>query len=82
MTLYRGFFYKDKERKKSGPTKNCRYSEFDVIRSVVIRSLNCTMFIILNLPSLENSLLVVVVNVSVKRVANVNTILKMLFQAE
>ena len=35
------FIYKDKERDKSGQKKNCRYSEFDIIRSVVIQSLNC-----------------------------------------
>ena len=41
MTLYRGLFYKDKEREKSGPTKICRYSEFDVIQSVVIEGFDC-----------------------------------------
>ena len=49
MTLYRGFFYKDKEREKSGPTKICRYSEFDVIRSVVIEGFDCTKYSILRI---------------------------------
>ena len=41
MTLYRGLLYKDKEREKSGPTKMCRYNEFDVIWSVVIEGFDC-----------------------------------------
>ena len=43
MTLYRGLFYKDKEREKSGPTKMCRYSEIDVIWSVVIEGFDCRL---------------------------------------
>ena len=47
MTLYRSFFYKDKERKKSEPTKNCHYSKFDVILSVIIEGFDCIQFLCL-----------------------------------
>ena len=43
MTFYRGFFLQKQREKKSGPTKMCRYSEFDVIRSVVIEGFDCTI---------------------------------------
>ena len=42
MTLYGVIVNKDKEREKSGPTKNWCYSEFDIIGSDVIGSYNCT----------------------------------------
>ena len=51
MTLYRGFFNKDKERKKSVPTKKWCYSECDVIEGDVIGRFDCNFFCILQ----ENS---------------------------
>ena len=39
--LYRGFFNKEKERKKSVPTKKLSYSKFDVTEGDVIEMLDC-----------------------------------------